>query len=211
MVPNNVNRVLFVCLFERDFEWEWLKDIHQICFFPPSWESDQVKETFSFAPFPTQVHQPYLGMQGRCRAPPGWSLLGRMCPWSWGTAENAAANQGHSQGQGSFGSRRTRTSRVSNLVSLEGKMVQAYCIEAPARLAKVAGRGTGQVWKTKRPSRARVAPVTPSVLRTLFYSSMPHPYLRQSLPWDLAKLMPTLSHGPASSPQYIPYPHSPSV
>lgn len=96
---------------------------------------------------------------------------------------------------------------MSNLVCLEGKTVQAYCIEAPARQAKVARRGAGQVWKTKRPLRVRVAPVTPSVVRTLFCSSMPHPYLRQSLPWNPAKLMPTLPHGSASSP----HPHSPSA
>lgn len=120
VVPNNVNRMLGGFFFQGDFG---LRISPQVCFVPPSWESDRVKESFSFAPFPTQVPQAYLGTQGSCRAPPGWSPPGRMCPWSWGTAENAAANQGHPQGQGSFGSRRTRTSRVSNLVSLAGKTV----------------------------------------------------------------------------------------
>lgn len=44
-----------------------------------------------------------------------------MCRWNRGTSENAAASQGFPQGQGSSGSRRTRMSRVSNLVPLKGK------------------------------------------------------------------------------------------
>lgn len=35
MVPNNVNRVLDCFFPQGDFEWGWLKDIHQVCFSPP--------------------------------------------------------------------------------------------------------------------------------------------------------------------------------
>lgn len=72
-----------------------------------------------------------------------------MCLWNWGTAENAAASQGPPQGQDSSGSRRTRESMLSNLVSLEGKTVQAYCVEALASLGGRAGLKNQEAMKGK--------------------------------------------------------------
>lgn len=107
----------------------WLKDIHQVgCF--PSFLGVGLGQgvilfcsSFHYVPSYTKKAGLYLGIQQGCRVPPGWPLPDRICPWSWGTVESAAASQGLPQGQGSSGSRRTRMSRVSNLVSLKGKPV----------------------------------------------------------------------------------------
>lgn len=64
---------------------------------------------------------PYLGTQRGCRAPPGWPLLGRMCPRGRGRAGNGCAGLGPLQGLSSSGSRWTREPRVSSPAHLQGK------------------------------------------------------------------------------------------
>lgn len=98
---------------------------------PPSWGSLSSVPFLTKVPSHTKTVRQYLGTQAGCRVPPGWLLQDRVYPWSWGTAESAASSQGLPPGQGSSGSRRTRTSKVSSLVSLQRRTVTDHHIKTP--------------------------------------------------------------------------------